>query len=75
MRRRNAVRWATWTVACALLVSGCGDDSEQPSANELVDTYGALVESGVERFYVWFTDFAAPQTLEAFGATVIAEFA
>jgi putative spermidine/putrescine transport system substrate-binding protein len=38
MRRRNALRWATWTVACALLVSGCGDDSEQPSANELVDT-------------------------------------
>jgi hypothetical protein len=45
------------------------------NANELVDTYGALVESGVERFYVWFTDFADPRTLEAFGATVIAEFA
>ena len=45
------------------------------SANELVDTYGALAESGVERFYVWFTDFADPRTLEAFGATVIAEFA
>lgn len=38
MRRRNVVRWATWTVACALLVSGCGDDTDQPAANDLVDT-------------------------------------
>jgi alkanesulfonate monooxygenase SsuD/methylene tetrahydromethanopterin reductase-like flavin-dependent oxidoreductase (luciferase family) len=45
------------------------------NANELVDTYCALAESGVERFYVWFTDFADPRTLEAFGAGVIAEFA
>ena len=44
------------------------------NANELVDIYGALVDRGVERFYVWFTDFAEPSTLEAFGATVIAEF-
>ncbi len=41
--------------------------------NELVDIYGALVDRGVERFYVWFTDFADPVTLDAFGATVIAE--
>jgi hypothetical protein len=26
---------------------------------------------GVERFYVWFADFAPPSTLEAFGAQVI----
>jgi alkanesulfonate monooxygenase SsuD/methylene tetrahydromethanopterin reductase-like flavin-dependent oxidoreductase (luciferase family) len=45
------------------------------NANELVDTYGALAERGVERFYVWFTDFADPSTLEAFGAGVISEFA
>jgi alkanesulfonate monooxygenase SsuD/methylene tetrahydromethanopterin reductase-like flavin-dependent oxidoreductase (luciferase family) len=45
------------------------------NANELVDIYGALVDRGVERFYVWFTDFAEPSTLEAFGATVIAELA
>lgn len=44
------------------------------NANELVDIYGALVDRGVERFYVWFTDFADPSTLEAFGAKVIAEF-
>jgi len=44
-------------------------------ANEVVDYYAALVDQGVERFYVWFTDFADPRTLAAFGATVIAEFA
>jgi alkanesulfonate monooxygenase SsuD/methylene tetrahydromethanopterin reductase-like flavin-dependent oxidoreductase (luciferase family) len=43
------------------------------SADELVDLYGALADRGVERFYVWFTDFADPHTLEAFGATVIAQ--
>ena len=45
------------------------------TANELVDTYGALVDRGVERFYVWFTDFADPTTLAAFGAGVISELA
>jgi alkanesulfonate monooxygenase SsuD/methylene tetrahydromethanopterin reductase-like flavin-dependent oxidoreductase (luciferase family) len=44
------------------------------AAGEIVDYYGALAERGVERFYVWFTDFGDPRTLEAFGATVIAEF-
>ena len=34
-----------------------------------------LAERGVERFYVWFTDFADPSTLEAFGAGVISELA
>jgi alkanesulfonate monooxygenase SsuD/methylene tetrahydromethanopterin reductase-like flavin-dependent oxidoreductase (luciferase family) len=43
------------------------------NANELVDIYSALVDRGVERFYVWFTDFADPRTLEAFGATVISQ--
>jgi alkanesulfonate monooxygenase SsuD/methylene tetrahydromethanopterin reductase-like flavin-dependent oxidoreductase (luciferase family) len=45
------------------------------NANELVDIYGALGDRGVERFYVWFTDFADPRTLAAFGAGVIAELA
>lgn len=45
------------------------------NANELVDIYGALVDQGVERFYVWFTDFADPSTLEAFGVGVISELA
>jgi alkanesulfonate monooxygenase SsuD/methylene tetrahydromethanopterin reductase-like flavin-dependent oxidoreductase (luciferase family) len=41
------------------------------NASELVDYFGALAERGVERAYVWFTDFAPADTLEAFGATVI----
>ncbi|MFI6361311.1 LLM class flavin-dependent oxidoreductase [Nocardia sp. NPDC050630] len=42
-------------------------------AAQLVAHFGDLVERGVERFYVWFTDFAAPRTLAEFGATVIRE--
>jgi hypothetical protein len=33
-----------------------------------------MQEQGVERFYVWFTDFAPPATLEAFGAEVISTY-
>ena len=40
-------------------------------AAQLVDHFGALRARGVERFYVWFSDFAAPDTLEAFGRDVI----
>jgi alkanesulfonate monooxygenase SsuD/methylene tetrahydromethanopterin reductase-like flavin-dependent oxidoreductase (luciferase family) len=43
-------------------------------ANEVSDAYAALVDRGIERFYCWFTDFASPRTLEAFGAGVIARF-
>jgi alkanesulfonate monooxygenase SsuD/methylene tetrahydromethanopterin reductase-like flavin-dependent oxidoreductase (luciferase family) len=41
------------------------------SAPELVDYFGTLRARGVERAYVWFTDFAPPETLEAFGQEVI----
>jgi alkanesulfonate monooxygenase SsuD/methylene tetrahydromethanopterin reductase-like flavin-dependent oxidoreductase (luciferase family) len=43
------------------------------NGSELVDYFGALAERGVERAYVWFTDFAPAETLEAFGQTVIKE--
>lgn len=43
------------------------------TAPELVDHYGRLAEQGVERTYAWFCDFAAPETLAAFGAEVIAQ--
>jgi alkanesulfonate monooxygenase SsuD/methylene tetrahydromethanopterin reductase-like flavin-dependent oxidoreductase (luciferase family) len=46
------------------LVAGDGPD--------LADHFRRLHGRGVERFYVWFTDFAPPATLEAFGAQVIA---
>ena len=38
---------------------------------ELVDYFGSLAERGVERVYVWFSDFAPAETLAAFGAAVI----
>lgn len=41
------------------------------TAPELVEHYGRLAEQGVERVYTWFCDFAAPATLERFGAEVI----
>jgi alkanesulfonate monooxygenase SsuD/methylene tetrahydromethanopterin reductase-like flavin-dependent oxidoreductase (luciferase family) len=41
-------------------------------AARLVDHFGALQAQGVERCYVWFTDFAPVETLESFGAEVIA---
>jgi len=45
------------------------------TAPELVDYFGTLVERDVERLYVWFTDFAPTSTLDAFGETVISQFA
>ncbi|HWD55318.1 MAG TPA: LLM class flavin-dependent oxidoreductase [Acidimicrobiales bacterium] len=41
------------------------------TAPELVDYFGGLADRGVERAYVWFTDFAPVETLEAFGQEVI----
>ncbi|MQY18787.1 LLM class flavin-dependent oxidoreductase [Nocardia macrotermitis] len=41
-------------------------------AAQLTEHFTELTERGVERFYVWFADFAAPQTLTEFGETVIA---
>jgi alkanesulfonate monooxygenase SsuD/methylene tetrahydromethanopterin reductase-like flavin-dependent oxidoreductase (luciferase family) len=38
---------------------------------ELTDYYGRLSRQGVERVYVWFCDFAAPETVAAFGEEVI----
>jgi alkanesulfonate monooxygenase SsuD/methylene tetrahydromethanopterin reductase-like flavin-dependent oxidoreductase (luciferase family) len=47
----------------------CGD------ADELSGHFRHLSGQGVERFYVWFADFAAPQSLHEFGETVIKTFA
>ncbi len=40
---------------------------------ELAGHFAALAERGVERVYTWFCDFAAPDTLAAFGAEVISQ--
>jgi alkanesulfonate monooxygenase SsuD/methylene tetrahydromethanopterin reductase-like flavin-dependent oxidoreductase (luciferase family) len=47
----------------------CGD------AAELGRHFAGLSAQGVERFYVWFADFARPATLAEFGETVIASHA
>lgn len=39
---------------------------------ELLDHFGGRAGQGVERSYVWFCDFAPPETLAGFGAEVIA---
>ena len=41
---------------------------------ELVDHFESLAGHGVERSYVWFSDFAQPATLSAFGEQVIKQF-
>ena len=46
----------------------CGD------AEELTTYFADLAAARVERFYVWFADFAAPQSLTEFGETVIKNF-
>jgi len=47
----------------------CGD------ADELIRHFTALAAQRVERFYVWFADFAVPDSLREFGETVIKGFA
>jgi alkanesulfonate monooxygenase SsuD/methylene tetrahydromethanopterin reductase-like flavin-dependent oxidoreductase (luciferase family) len=44
------------------------------TAEQLVDHFAVLNQRGVDRFYVWFTDFAPVDTLERF-SDVIATFA
>jgi len=46
----------------------CGD------ADELSGHFSDVSGQGVERFYVWFADFAAPESLHEFGETVIKTF-
>lgn len=41
------------------------------NADEITQHCNSLTALGVERFYLWFTDFAAPATLAAFGRDVI----
>ena len=46
----------------------CGD------ADELVAHFHGLAAQRVERFYVWFADFAAPDSLTEFGESVVKTF-
>lgn len=44
------------------------------TAAELIEHFSSLAAQRVERFYVWFADFAAPESLAEFGESVIKEF-
>lgn len=46
----------------------CGD------ADDLTRHFAGLAAQRVERFYVWFADFAKPESLHQFGETVIKPF-
>jgi alkanesulfonate monooxygenase SsuD/methylene tetrahydromethanopterin reductase-like flavin-dependent oxidoreductase (luciferase family) len=50
---------------------GYGEGLIIGNGDELRAHFTALADRGVERFYVWFADFAAEATLEMFGARVI----
>lgn len=40
-------------------------------ATELIEHFGAFEAAGAQRFYVWFADFAPPESIAEFGETVI----
>lgn len=44
-------------------------------AEELTDYFAGLRHQGAQRFYVWFSDFAAPETITEFGERVIGQLA
>ncbi len=44
------------------------------NADELIGHFGGLAAQGVQRFYVWFADFAVPDSLHEFGESVIKAF-
>jgi alkanesulfonate monooxygenase SsuD/methylene tetrahydromethanopterin reductase-like flavin-dependent oxidoreductase (luciferase family) len=48
-----------------------GDRPVVGSAGELAEYFASLAGRGVERAYVWFCDFAPPETLALFGEEVI----
>ena len=55
--------------------ANAGSGTPRPAvgtAAELADHYARDAERGVERVYVWFCDFAPPETIAAFGEGVIA---
>lgn len=54
---------------------GMGKGPTIGNAEELRADFESRIANGIGRFYVWFTDFARPETIEAFGKEVIAPLA
>jgi alkanesulfonate monooxygenase SsuD/methylene tetrahydromethanopterin reductase-like flavin-dependent oxidoreductase (luciferase family) len=53
---------------------GMGLDPTIGTAPELADHFAALHARGIDRFYVWFADFAPPATLAGFAEVIGANF-
>jgi hypothetical protein len=53
-----ARRFGRWALGGAAAVG---------TVSELAEHFAKLRSRGVERFYVWFADFAPPETLARFG--------
>jgi alkanesulfonate monooxygenase SsuD/methylene tetrahydromethanopterin reductase-like flavin-dependent oxidoreductase (luciferase family) len=47
-----------------------GDRMVLGTTEELADHYGRMHAEGVDRFYVWFADFAKPETLDRFSDVI-----
>ena len=63
-------RWSSWPPGVS---AGWGSSAHLVgTVEELVPQVEAFRADGVERLYTWFTDFALPETLSAFGREVIA---
>jgi alkanesulfonate monooxygenase SsuD/methylene tetrahydromethanopterin reductase-like flavin-dependent oxidoreductase (luciferase family) len=53
---------------------GYGSGLVVGNADELAELFAGMAAKGVERFYVWFADFAPKPTLIRFGEQVISRF-
>ena len=62
---------ATVTETSARRFGYLGDGLRCGTSDELIDHFGRMRGLGAERFYVWFADFAQPDTLREFAETVV----
>jgi alkanesulfonate monooxygenase SsuD/methylene tetrahydromethanopterin reductase-like flavin-dependent oxidoreductase (luciferase family) len=63
------------TNAAVRRFSWMGDGLVIGDPDEVTAYFADLRDRGVERVYAWFADFAVPETLQLFGARVIAQLA
>lgn len=59
-------------VECVPEGDGLSSGMATGTPDELTARFRSLADRGVERFYVWFTDFAPTATLQTFGEVVAA---
>ena len=66
----DLVKAVTATVARRFGTAGMGRSVVVGTADELAEHFAKLGARGVERHYVWFADFAPPETLRAFAEVI-----